>query len=122
MTQRFTIYGKLPGMNEYTNAQRNNRFQGAGLKRSSQKLVEAHIRNAKLKPMKNPVMLRYSFYEPNRRRDMDNISGFAHKVVQDALVRIGILRNDGWSCIKGYTDSFMVDVKNPRIEVEIKEI
>ena len=31
------------------------------------------------------------------------------------------LKNDGWSNIEGFTDSFVVDKKRPRIEVLIEE-
>ena len=119
---KFTIHGRLPGMNEYTASQRGNRYGGASMKHTSQKAVEAHIRAAKLKPIKCPVRLLYSFYEPDRRRDLDNISGFAHKVIQDALVSTGVLEGDGWKYITGYTDVFAVDKKHPRIEVELVEV
>lgn len=40
---------------------------------------------------------------------------------QDALVKEGILENDGWKDIVGFTDRFFIDKNNPRIEVEIEE-
>lgn len=121
MTQAFTITGKLPGMNEYTASQRNNRYGGASMKKTAQKAVEADIRRSGIKAVTCPARLLYAFYEPNRRRDLDNISGFAHKVIQDALVATGILAGDGWKHITGYTDVFAVDAKRPRIEVTIIE-
>lgn len=119
MKQGFTILGKLPGMNEYTAAQRNNRYGGANLKKSAQKAVEAHIRAARLKPIDRPVRILYQFYEPNRRRDKDNIAGFAHKVIQDALVTCRVLKNDGWDYVTGFSDDFRVDKREPRIEVTL---
>ena len=68
-----------------------------------------------------PVTMRYMWYEPNKRRDLDNISSFGRKVIQDALVASKVLINDGWNEIKGYSDEFYVDSKNPRIEVLIEE-
>lgn len=50
---------------------------------------------------------------------MDNISSFGRKVIQDALVTMGVLQNDGWKEITGFQDEFFVDKHNPRIEVEI---
>ena len=64
--------------------------------------------------------MNYSYYEPNRKRDKDNISIF-RKFFQDALVKGGYLENDGWAYIEGWTDSFAVDADNPRIEIEIIE-
>ena len=121
MTYHITIPGRLPGINEYTAAQRLNRYKGAQMKRESQGIVSLFIRKEHLQPISAPVRLHYHFYEPNRKRDLDNISGFAHKVIQDALVSCGVLGGDGWKHITGYSDSFSVDAKNPRIEVEIEE-
>ena len=39
----------------------------------------------------------------------------------DALVETGVLRNDGWSEIEGFSDDFALDPKNPRVEVTIEE-
>lgn len=68
------------------------------------------------------VELLYTFYEKDTRRDLDNISGFAHKVIQDALVNTGIIPGDGWKDIKGMRDMFRIDKKCPRIEVIIIEV
>lgn len=65
--------------------------------------------------------MQYAWYEPNRRRDFDNISSFGRKVIQDALVKAKVLQDDGWGYIKGFSDEFYVDSKNPRIEVLIVE-
>ena len=69
-----------------------------------------------------PVKIYYTFYEENRKRDLDNISAFAHKVIQDGLVKGGLLANDGWKNIVGFSDDFFVDKDNPRIEVTIREV
>ena len=34
----------------------------------------------------------------------------------------GVLKNDGWDNIAGYSQYFKIDKKNPRIEVLIKEV
>ena len=43
-------------------------------------------------------------------------------MIQDALVQTGVLLDDGWDNVDKYTDVFILDKKNPRIEVVIKEI
>ena len=120
MIQAFTIHDRLPGMNEYTTQQRRNRYAGNLMKRTAQKAVEWEIRASKLKPIKSPVVILYTFYEPNKRRDKDNIAGFAHKVIQDALVNCGILRDDVWDCVEGYEDRFGIDKKHPHIDVVLR--
>lgn len=123
MVYRFTIAGRLPGMNEFISANRTHPVKGHRMKRDSQGLVisTAACQLGKLH-IRRPVRINYRFYEPNRKRDLDNIAGFAHKVVQDALVEYGILPNDSWEYIKGFTDTFALDSQNPRIEIEIEEM
>lgn len=75
-----------------------------------------------VKIRKRRVFIEYNFFEPNTKRDKDNISGYFHKVFQDALVQAGIIENDGWKCIRGFTDYFEVDRGSPRIEVILQVV
>lgn len=111
----------IPGLNEYIEAERANRQKGAGMKRKWQRAVELALRRQIRGPLREPVMMHYTWYEQNRRRDKDNISGFGRKVIQDAIVNTGVLQNDGWANIKGFTDTFRVDKLHPRVEIEIEE-
>lgn len=117
-----TIKGRLPGLNEYTEANRTHHQNGARMKSQAQDIVMWHIfsqmRRAKFE---KPVFMLFTFYEQDKRRDRDNVSSFARKVIQDALVKCGTLKNDGWDQVTGYLDRFMVDKQNPRIVVEFIE-
>lgn len=119
---KFIILGRLDGLNEYTAANRTNPHKGGKMKKDNEDTVIWAIRQ-QLRGLhiNKPVTLKYDFYEPNKKRDLDNISAFAHKVIQDSLVKTGILKNDGWNDITGYLDQFYCDNKNPRIEVTIVE-
>lgn len=86
---KFTIPGRLPGINEYTQACRPNPFVGSKMKKDAEKAVMCATNIGLM--IDRPVFIYYRFYEKNKRRDLDNISGFAHKVIQDALVKNGIL-------------------------------
>jgi len=123
MDYELVINGRLPGMNEYTSAQRVNRYKGAKMKADAQKVclwqIKQQLRNVRIS---RPVRLHYIWYEQNRRRDLDNISGFGHKVIQDALVQCKVLQDDGWKHIVGYTDTFAVDKEHPRIVLLIEEV
>jgi Holliday junction resolvase RusA-like endonuclease len=93
------------------------------MKQENQINVEYHImRDLRKIHIDKPVYLMYTFYEPNKKRDLDNISGFAHKVIQDALVESGVLHNDSWHYIVGFSDDFKIDKDKPRIEVIIREV
>ena len=113
---------KLHSLNEYIGACRKNPHAGAKMKRTDQDAVEWYIRS-QLRGVRinKPVTMFYRFYEPNRKRDLDNVSSFARKVCQDGLVACGVLKNDGWNYISGYVDSFYIDRKRPRIEIDIVE-
>ena len=119
---KFCIPDRLSGLNEYIEACRRNPHAGANMKERDQNFVSWHIRQElKRVTVKIPVRMVYRWYEKDRRRDLDNVSSYGRKVIQDALVETGILQNDGWKQITGFSDDFYVDRKYPRIEVELWE-
>ena len=117
-----TIPGKLPGLNEYIALERANRHKAAKLKRDTEfrisLAVKAQLRGVRFR---TPVVMHYTWIEPDRRRDKDNVA-FARKFVQDALVRCGVLKNDGWAQVENFTDAFSVDKKNQRVEVRFEGV
>ena len=117
------IHGRLDNLNDYIKACRTNQYKGAHLKAKNENKVQAEIYEqiGRLR-ITHPVRMSYRWYEKDRRRDLDNVSSFGRKVIQDALVETRVLRNDGWKEIIGFSDEFYVDKKNPRIEVEIEEV
>ena len=119
MTHTLTIPGNLPGLNSYIAAERTNRYKAAVMKRDTEQLISLCARQ-QLRGVQftGPVTMHYTWHEPNRRRDKDNIA-FARKFIQDALVGAGVLQGDGWQHIEGFTDTFKVAPKNPRICVTI---
>lgn len=122
LPQVLTIPGRLPGLNEYTDTCRTNPRAGAKMKRDAQETVMWHILSQLRRVrFERPVFLLYRYYEKDKRRDKDNVSGFAHKVIQDALVAAGTLEDDGWKHVTGNLDQYYVDSKNPRIVVEFIE-
>ena len=128
MKIKIVIPGSLPSLNDLLAAERATKRGGRGhspgndMKQASEMLIINAIRKqcprARPRP---PVYIHYTFYEKNRRRDLDNISGAAHKFIQDALVKAGVLKNDGWAYIRGFDDKFELDKSRPRIEVVIEE-
>lgn len=114
----FTIPGKLPGLNEYIKACRTGAQVGAKMKKEQQKYVAGFI-SKHAEHFTDPVIIKITYFEPNKRRDPDNISGFARKVIFDALVDAGILKDDGQDEIKSISESWRVDKDDPCIFVEI---
>lgn len=123
MEHVLTIPGTLNNLNDYINVERTNRYKAAKMKRENMDWVTVAIRRCMNDVViEAPVFIEYTWVEPNRRRDLDNVSSFGRKVIQDALVEFGVLENDGWKNIVGFSDKFEVDNDNPRIEVKIREV
>lgn len=119
---RLVIAGKLPGLNEYIEASRGNRYKAAKMKKDAEtRIIQAIRSQLHGTRFENPVVMRYTWYEPNRKRDKDNIT-LGRKFIQDALVRSRVLKNDGWNEIEGFTDAFSVDKGKPRVEVLFEEV
>lgn len=122
MEYLLTIPGALNNLNDYIAAERANRYKGAKMKADNGKVVAAAIRQCmRGVKIEKPVFMEYTWFEKNRRRDLDNVSSFGRKVIQDALVDAGALKDDGWMHVVGFSDRFEVDKENPRIEVRIRE-
>lgn len=125
MKYKITINGNFASLNDFIDANRTGKSRwnkGNTMKQTDQlRIVKDLRRQLRGRKIIAPVFLRYQYFEKNRRRDLDNISGYFHKVFQDALVAGHVLPNDSWTYIVGFSDDFFVDRKNPRIEVEIIE-
>ena len=117
------INDRLPSLNDYVNSSRANRNYGNIIMRSAKEIVDIailqYLRGVRID---NPVYMRYAWYEPNKKRDLDNISSMGRKIIQDALVDRMVLQNDGWNEIQGFSDTFHIDRDNPRVEVVIEVI
>lgn len=121
--ERYTDKGRLESLNEYIRLCRHNKYTANGCIQRDEKAVITAIRHQlRGLHLEAPVWLHYHFYEWNRLRDWDNVTGYAHKVIQDALVKAGVLVDDKPKFVVGFDDDFQYDKKNPRIEVEIEEI
>ena len=117
---KFTIPGRLPGLNDITDAARRNRYESAKIKKEYTELVAWCAKRARL-PHFDRVDLIVTWYEPNMKRDKDNIMA-GQKFILDGLVMVGVLANDGWKQIRDVTHRFRVDRANPRVEVELIEV
>lgn len=119
---KFTIRGPLPGLNEYIAAERSSRYAASSMKKQVQHAIVQVCRaqHPKARFIK-PVRMHYTWYEKDLRRDCDNIA-FAKKFIQDAFVKAGILIDDSRRYVAGFTDTFGVDRKNPRVEIEMEEL
>lgn len=87
MEYKFTIPGRLDGLNEYTAANRTNPHKGGHMKQKNEDGIIWQIRRQLpgIGTITAPVLIYYRFFEKDRRRDNDNILSCAAKFVQDSL-------------------------------------
>ena len=122
---RFVIYGKLPGFNDYTRANRGNKYLANKMKQDIQKNICKYIVfGVSMKDLEKvdryPIGLKIKWYEPNNRRDIDNIT-FGTKFILDSMVCMGIIEDDSRKYVDSIEHVVYTDKENPRIEVEINE-
>lgn len=117
---QITILGELTDLNEYTRAQRGNRYKGATVKKRNTDHVQMFANQHDPLPRRTGgYIVSFRWFVPNKRKDLDNIA-FAKKFVLDGLVEAGVLPGDGWRDVAGFGgETFHVDKDDPRVEVEI---
>ena len=129
MQYKFSIvgqfYGKntFPDLNNFLTAYGRHPQVGGKIKKEFM-IVACNFIRKDLRGVKitKRVKIHYRFYEQSKRRDPSNVASFAVKVIEDALQKCGVIENDGWANIAGYSQDFFVDKDNPRIEVTITEV
>lgn len=123
MKYTLIIPGRLDNLNDYIRAERANRYKGAQYKADNENIVTGAIQEClKGIHIDKPVTVLCRWYEKDKRRDPDNICSFGLKVILDALVRSGVLKDDGWDHIKSLSNEFYIDSGDPRIEVTLLEV
>ena len=129
MTYKFTISGRyygdnvMPDLNNYLHECGRHPQAGGKMKRDYMMIANNAIRKQLPKvQIQDRVQIHYDFYESSKRRDVSNVASFAIKVIEDSLQKCGVISNDGWANIAGYSQSFFVDKANPRIEVSISTV
>lgn len=120
MTGHLNIQGTMPGLNDYSDAERKHRQIAAAMKRDETARV-AWAAKTQLPVFTRMIRLTIVYREKNRKRDKDNIA-FAKKFILDGLVVAGRIPNDTWAWIDGWAEEFVVDAADPGITVIINEV
>ena len=118
---KFIIKGRLDGLNKVIEQNRTNKYAGNELKKTNQRIVKSYIpKELCERDMKYPVSIHLTFYEPNNRRDVDNVIS-SQKFILDAMVQKKVIPNDSRKYVSQVISTVFTDKDNPRIVVEIKE-
>lgn len=116
-SQTLFIPGPLPRLNELIGRERHY-YNNA--KKQWATTIGWEIKRQHLRPM-GQVFIRWTWQEATKRRDPDNVCAIGRKFILDALVTMGILTNDGWKQIAGWTDTWVVVPESPGVTVILEE-
>lgn len=91
----FMVFGKLPGMNDLILASKRHWSSYNKLKKDGEALVREAIKGSLgERDVFNNVAIHYRFYEQKENRDRDNIIAAGMKIINDALVKEGVIEDD----------------------------
>lgn len=120
----FFIPGRLPGFNEIITSAKIRKGRGSRYEREKREITFCLCSIIKAEKVSKFRKCRIGFrwVEPDRRRDIDNISA-GKKYILDALVWAGVIADDSWKCVRGFLqEEFVCDQKNPGVWVRLEEI
>lgn len=119
-----TFLGQIAGLNDMTGGKVRAHWSSSyRLKKEQVEFFQWSVKKSLVvTPTKWPAEAVITYYEPDRRRDVDNVTGAGAKIILDALVELKALPNDSRKYIRKLTQDVLVDKGNPRIEIIIKEI
>ena len=114
----------FPGLNDLLREAERHPKAYNDMKRQYQFLaINAIRRDLRGYKAQGLVRLHYTFGEPRKgnKRDYDNIVAAGRKIINDALVKTGIIKDDSPRYL-GYGDNSFEYVDVPYIRVEIEEV
>ena len=104
-------------LNEYIAKERSNRYSAAKIKKDEGYATQLLLRG--YDKIDVPCGLRFIWHRKHKRHDLDNVS-FGAKIILDAMVKVGILRNDNLTCITRLEHVAMFGDKE-YVEIEVIE-
>ena len=120
---KFKIDYRLPGLNDFIKWAkiRHGKWNRYSQEKRTHTENIYHIIDYCGKPF-GRVFINFTWVEPNKRRDPDNISSAGIKLILDAMVWAGIIIDDSQKYVEGWTNTFRVDKENPGVIVEVSEV
>ena len=112
----------FPSWNDVLSQYGRNPRAGNRVKQEMQMMCVNAIRRQLNVVIDKPIKLTYTFYEPDRKRDLGNIL-FVDKIFEDAMQVCGVIANDNQNFVKGIVaNEVRIDTERPRVVVEIEEL
>lgn len=104
-------------LNQYILKERGNRFAASKIKKDETHIAYLHSRGFEFK---TPCRLQFTWYVKNKRTDPDNIA-FGKKFILDGMVKAGVMPDDTFKHIIGFTDEFIVDKDNVGVKISVSK-
>lgn len=118
MGQTLFIPGPLPELNNFLG--KGTHWPYTNAKKKWYAHIAHHIIEQKLAPM-CCVRFHFIWQELDRRRDPDNFTAIGKKFILDALVKCGVMKNDGWANVAGWSDEWVVIPERPGVLIFMEE-
>ena len=118
-TQSFFVEGPMPGQNDFMGHGKHWTYGKA--KKEWAKKIAAALQEHRILAMTR-VHIEWVWVERNTRRDPDNFTGISKKFILDTLVAQGVLDDDGWKQIAGWSDRWHVDADCPGVHITLTEV
>lgn len=118
MIQTLWIPGKLPSLNQliFTDVRSRIKVQKAWVDP-----IALLAKAAKLSTIKNKVYLSYIHKKAEFRGDPSNWAAGAAKVIEDGLVKAGVLPDDSFKYIDGFQHEFKLEKLKPGVLVYLED-
>ena len=104
-TQTLIIPHELPALNRVIDESKKHWSAYHKLKLQYTGLVACLARRQLRPVLSGRVYLSFVWYCPDRRKDPDNISSAGRKMILDGLTQAGIIKDDSWRLIEGFSDT-----------------
>ena len=115
------IDGTMKGLNDWRDAIQRSPHAGNDMARAAKKRVAALAREQRVPRFERPVVVIFDWYEPNKRRDLDNVAGTGQKWVLDGLVAADVLPDDNADHVVGIQHWLHFDTLEPGAIVTITD-
>jgi Holliday junction resolvase RusA-like endonuclease len=88
-----------------------------------QSYTDYQCSNLDFEPVKYPLIFTYTVFPVNNRAfDLANVLPIVQKFTDDALIELGIIKDDNHKIVSAINYRFgKVDKENPRVELQIEE-
>lgn len=121
MRALLVIDGTMRGLNDWRDAIQRSPHAGNDMARAAKKRVAALAREQRVPRFERPVVVTFDWYEPNKRRDLDNVAGTGQKWVLDGLVAADVLPDDNADHVVGIQHWLHFDALEPGAIVTITD-